>query len=84
VGKQLTVRLPDDLARALARRARTTGERPSDIVRSALREHLELVPARGGRPIDRVRHLVGCLDSGKPDLAERHREYILESLRRGR
>ena len=29
-------------------------------------------------------HLLGTLDSGTPDLAERHREYVLESLRRER
>ena len=28
--------------------------------------------------------LVGFLDSGLPHLAERHREYIVESLKNGR
>ena len=33
---------------------------------------------------DRVRHLIGSLESGVPDLAARHREYLMTSLKRGR
>ena len=41
------------------------------------------------RPVDskraaRVEDLIGSLSSGVPDLAERHREYILASLKHGR
>lgn len=32
----------------------------------------------------KVGDLIGSLDSGIPDLAARHREYILKKLRRGR
>lgn len=81
---QLTVRLPEDLSKALKAASRRMQRKSSEIVRLALREFLGVSPGGGTRPADRVRGLIGSLDSGVPDLAERHREYVLESLRRGR
>lgn len=81
---QITVRLPDRLGKALVQAKRRTRRKTSDIVRMALGEYLRVEVQRGSRPADRVRGLIGSLASGIPDLAERHREYVLESLRRGR
>lgn len=81
---QLTVRLPDDLDRALKAAARRMQHRTSDIVRAALREFLGASNRRPGRPVDRVRGLIGSLESGIPDLAARHRDYVLKSLVRQR
>ena len=80
---QLTVRLPEDLSRALRRAANRSHLKSSEIVRLALREFLGLSGAAAGRPADRVRPLLGSLDSGVSDLATRSREYLLESIRRG-
>jgi hypothetical protein len=79
---QITIRLPDGLRRALEERALRMGRRPSEIVRMALGEYLRVEPAR--KPAALVEDLIGSLASGVADLAERHREYLLESLRRGR
>lgn len=81
---QLTVRLPADLTDALARASRKSGRRSSDIVRAALRDYLNTPSSAGQRPAERVRALIGSLDSGVADLAEQHREYLIESLARGR
>lgn len=83
---QLTVRLDDDLANRLERQAKRLHLKRSDVVRLALRRLLEGDGEGGapGRPVDRVRHLLGSLDSGESNLAERHREAVLEALRRGR
>ena len=78
---QLTVRLPDDLGRALDAAARRLQRKRADVVRLALRRFLDL--EGGGRPAARVAPLLGSLESGVPDLAERHRQYVLESLSRG-
>jgi len=78
---QITVRIPDGLRRALEKRAQRTRRKPSDIVRIALCEYLQVGSSRAKRPADRVRGLLGSLASGIPDLAERHREHVLESLR---
>ena len=81
---QLTVRLPDDLDHALRAASRRMRRGSSDIVRLALREFLGGSGERSGRPSDRVRGLVGSLESGIPDLAERHRDYVVKSLTRRR
>ena len=79
---QVTVRIPDELARLLATKSRRSGMTTSEIVRRALEEHLEVSGA--GRVAERVRDLFGSLESGVPDLAERDREAIVEAIRRGR
>lgn len=81
---QLTVRLPDDLDRALREASQRMHRKTSEIVRMALQEFLGAKGPGAGRPADRVRHLVGSLDSGLPHLAERHRESVLRSLKHGR
>lgn len=80
---QLTVRLPEDLDRSLEEAAERMQRKRSEVVRLALRRYLELKPAGGESPAERVRDLIGSLDSGIPDLAENHRAYVLESIRRG-
>ena len=81
---QITVRLPGDLSGALRRMSRRLRRNNSDIVRMALEAFLRVGEPTGRRPADRVRRLIGSLSSGVPDLAERHREYLIEALRRGR
>jgi metal-responsive CopG/Arc/MetJ family transcriptional regulator len=83
VQEQVTVRLPEDLSRALKLASRRMQRRSSEIVRLALRQFLG-TPMPGSRAADRVKGLIGSLESGVPDLAEKHRAYVLESLRRGR
>lgn len=82
--EQLTIRLPAELGRALRRASRRLQRRKSDIVRLALQAFVQVDHPAGAKPADRVRHLIGSLDSGVPDLATRSRHYILENLRRGR
>ena len=81
---QITVRLPPRLNRELRRAARRLRRKHSDVVRMALEAFLGTAGASATRPADRVRELIGSLSSGVPDLAERHREYLLERLRDGR
>ena len=84
VENQLTIRIPRDLREALDKASRRTGLKSSELVRQALRNYLQAPADRQQPPAARVRHLVGSLESGIPDLAEHHREYVLESLSRGR
>jgi len=81
---QLTVRLPDDLSQSLETAARRMQRKPSEIVRLALQDFLGGAASRSGRPADRVRRLIGSLESGLPDLATKERAYILASLKHGR
>ena len=81
---QLTIRLPRELSRALRARAAEMQRKPSEVVRMAVKEFLALPERPAERPAERVRDLTGSLESGIPDLAIRHREYIIKKLRRGR
>ena len=78
---QITVRIPEALVTALDRLAAERGVGRSELVRQAIRAHLER-PAgpEGDRPFDRVRDLAGSVYGGPPDLGARHREYLKEIL----
>ena len=86
MGAQITLRVPDDLAKRLMKQARRLGKRRSQVVRDALELYLEggLTPASAGRAYERVRDLIGSYRSGVPDLGLRHREHLMARLRRGR
>jgi metal-responsive CopG/Arc/MetJ family transcriptional regulator len=79
---QMTLRLPSDLAKKLERTARRMKRKRSDVVRQALERYLEA--ERPARPVEHVRDLLGSVESGIPDLGQRHREYLNRRLRRGR
>jgi hypothetical protein len=50
----------------------------------ALEQFLDEVDTKSEhKPIDLVRDLIGSVESGVPDLGQRHREYLLKRLRRG-
>src|SRR6266508_3415091 len=61
---QLTVRLSPELNHALRAAARQMQCKTSEIVRMALRQYLALPGPEGSRPAERVRGLIGSLDSG--------------------
>jgi metal-responsive CopG/Arc/MetJ family transcriptional regulator len=79
---QLSMRLPSELAAKLDRTANRLKRKRSEIVRDALEQYLDSQPEL--RPIERVRDLLGSVASGRPDLGQRHRDYLIHRLRRGR
>jgi len=52
--------------------------KPSEVVRIAVKEFLAIPERMRERPVERVRDLIGSLNSGIPDLATRHRDYIIK------
>jgi len=84
MSEQLTIRLPEEINRALEAAAARMRRKRSDIVRLALSQFLGLDPQGEEAPAARVGHLIGSLETGIPDLAENHRAYLLDSLRHGR
>ena len=80
--RQLTMRLPGALAEKLDRSARRLKRKRSEVVRQALEYFLDTQPEV--RPIERVRDLLGSIQSGRPDLGRRHRDYLIRRLRRDR
>jgi ribbon-helix-helix CopG family protein len=81
---QLTVRLSPELSRALRAAARQMQRKTSEVVRMALRQYLAVPGPDGSRPAERVRGLIGSLDSGVPDLTRKHRASILQAMKHGR
>jgi metal-responsive CopG/Arc/MetJ family transcriptional regulator len=83
--RQLTLRMPANLAIKLDRVARDTRRKRSEVVRLALEQFLGESDTKVQRhPIDLVRDLLGSVESGTPDLGQRHRDYLLRRLRRVR
>jgi Arc/MetJ-type ribon-helix-helix transcriptional regulator len=82
--EQVTVRLPGELLEKLDREAGILRRKRSEVIRMAVERFLEAPrSAPADRPIDRVADLLGSFESGVPDLGQRHREHLLERLRRG-
>jgi metal-responsive CopG/Arc/MetJ family transcriptional regulator len=84
VSDQLTIRLPEEMSRALEAASVRMRRKRSEIVRLALSQYLDLQESERETPEARIRHLIGSLESGVPDLAENHRSYLLESLKHGK
>ncbi len=81
---QITVRMPDEYEKKLRSVAKRMGLKRSDIVRMAIRSFLEENHESDYRtPFQRVAHLLGLVSSGKKDLGQRHRYYLIEKLRSG-
>ncbi|HEX9581746.1 MAG TPA: ribbon-helix-helix domain-containing protein [Gemmatimonadales bacterium] len=81
--RQISLRLPDELARRLDRLAAKRRMDRSLVVREAIQAYLVDGGAGAGRPLDRVRDLAGSLRGGPPDLAAGHREYLRQRLAGG-
>lgn len=74
----MTLRMPAYLANKLERAARRMGRKRSEIVRLALEQFLNATAVKQRvRPINLVRDLLGKVESGLPDLGQRHREYLV-------
>jgi Arc/MetJ-type ribon-helix-helix transcriptional regulator len=83
--RQITVRMPDRLVERLDREALRRRRKRSEMIRLAVERYFEGSEEQPeSRPIDRVRDLLGSFESGIPDLGQRHREHLLDRLRRGR
>lgn len=79
---QLTIRLSGVLHGRLARAAKRSGLKRSDLARMAIQRYLdeaELSPRP--RPYDLIKDLIGSVDSGRSDVGSRHREYLLARFR---
>ena len=82
---QVVVRMPDKLVKELDAESQRLSRRRSEVIRMAVEQWVSLAGKTGNRhPSGRVKTLIGSLDTGIPDLARRHREYLVKSLHRAR
>ena len=80
--KQLTLRIPDELAEKLEKASKRLRRKRSEVVRLALEQFLDT--SIESPPIEGVRDLLGRIESGVPDLGQHHRYYLAKRLRHGR
>jgi predicted transcriptional regulator len=73
---QLTLRMSAVLAEKLDRAARRLRRKRSEVVRLALEQFLNAHVETP--PIERVRDLLGQIESGLPDLGQRHPDYLIK------
>jgi len=80
---QLTVRLAEDLDQEITKTAKRLRLKRSDIVRMALEQYLREPHVQEERtPYGKVKHLVGSIKSGIPDLGTSHRDHLVKRIRR--
>jgi len=81
---QLTVRISDDYKKNLNKLSKKMGLKRSDIIRLALKQFFEEGYEKDNRtPFQKVSHVLGIIESGTRDLGQRHREYLIQKVRRG-
>jgi len=80
---QFTIRLPDEYGEKISALARAMGLKKSDIARLALKQFVDgNLDNDQGTPYQKVKHLLGNAKSGTKDLGQRHRDHILEKIRK--
>ena len=52
------------------------------MVRMALRKFADEFQENGERPYEKVKNLLGVVESGIPDLGSDHRKHLLERIKR--
>lgn len=83
MSSQLTVRLPGGLQRKISLLAKRLHLKRSDIVRMALEMFVQNSQHENeDSPFLMVKHLLGSVSTGIPDLGESHREHLLKHFRK--
>jgi metal-responsive CopG/Arc/MetJ family transcriptional regulator len=81
---QLTIRMPDEYTEKLNSLSKKMGLKRSDIIRLALKQFFEEDHRENYRPpFQKVSYLLGTVESGTKDLGKRHRDYLIQKIRRG-
>jgi hypothetical protein len=80
---QLTIRMDDEYKGKIEMLAKEMGLKKSDIARLALKRFIEEnIGNEQASPYQRVKYLLGTAESGIRDLGQRHREYVIEKIRK--
>lgn len=81
MGHTITVELPDEVFAPLERRATEEGIPPQELLVTWVRKQMEV--EEEAYPVtletDPLVEFIGAFESGEPDLAQRHDEYLAEA-----
>jgi len=78
---QLTIRIPDEQMSRIEHIAKTMGLKKSDVTRMAIKKFIEEYNVSTVKPFTKIKHLLGVVESGVPDLGQRHREHLLKKIK---
>ncbi len=78
---QLTKRIPDEQMSRIEYIAKKTGLKKSDITRMAIKKFIEEYNVSTAKPFNKIKHLLGTVESGVSDLGQRHREHLLKKMK---
>ena len=78
---QLTIRMPDDQMSRLENIAKNLGLKKSDVTRMAIKKFIEEYNDDTVKPFTKVKHLLGIVESGVPDLGQRHRHHLIKKIK---
>ena len=80
---QLTIRIPDEQMSKIEHIAKKMCLKKSDVTRMAIKKFIDedIGKEKEIKPYSRVKHLLGVVESGVPDLGQRHREHLNSSHR---
>lgn len=75
---QLTIRMPQEQMTMIEYIAKKMELKKSDVTRIALKKFIEEYNDSTEKPFTKVKHLLGIVESGIPDLGQRHRDYLIK------
>ena len=78
---QLTIRMPNEQMNRIEHIAKKLGLKKSDVTRIAIKKFIEEYNDSTEKPFDKVKHLLGIVESGVPDLGQRHRHHLLKKIK---
>ena len=79
---QLTIRMPDNQMVRIEHIAKKLGLKKSDVTRMALNKFIEDYSDDSvAKPFYKVKHLLGVVESGVPDLGQRHRNHLINKIK---
>jgi predicted DNA-binding protein len=79
---QLTIRMPEEQMIMIEYIAKKMELKKSDVTRIALKKFIEEYTDSTEKPFTKVKHLLGIVESGIPDLGQRHRDYLIKKIKK--
>ena len=81
--QQITIRMTEEDLGRIEQIAKSAGLKKSDITRMAIRKFVNEYQPEDDTPIyDRVKHLLGVVESGMSDLGLNHRNHMIKKMKK--
>ncbi len=78
---QLTIRMPDEQMSRIEQIAKKMGLKKSDVTRMAIKKFVDEYHDSTVEPFAKIKHLLGVVESGVPDLGQRHRNHLIKKIK---